>query len=79
MSSISDWQSTYIAAVIKEASLEEISAMYHITVQQNRTKALFNKGTDMLVISPKFFDSLSQKSKLLKSNTCTVTSTNGTD
>ena len=40
---------------------------------------MLDTGANMSVISKKFFNSLPQKLKLLKSNTCTVTSASGTD
>ena len=44
--------------VINEAPLEGISATYHITVQQCTMTALFDIGTNVSVISQKYFDSL---------------------
>ena len=41
--------------------------------------ALFDTGANMSIISQKIFNSLPQKPKLLKLNTCAITSTSGTD
>ena len=79
LSSNLDWLSKDISVVINEASSEGISVENSITFQQCITTALFVTGANMSVMSHKFFNSLPQKPKLIKSNACTVTSVRGTD
>ena len=75
----SDWLTKEDVVIINEASVEGIKSIYHITVQQHTTTAIFDTSANMSVISQKFFDSLPQQPKLLASNICTVMSANGTE
>ena len=56
MSPSSDWLYTDVAIIINEVSMERISATYHITGQKC-TIVLFDAGTNISVISQKFFNS----------------------
>ena len=46
-----DASNTDIAIIINKVSLEQISATYHITVQQCTATALFDTGANMSDIS----------------------------
>ena len=79
ISSNSDWPATKDVVIINKVSVDGISAMYHVTVQEHDTTALFDTSANILAILENMFDSLPQQPKLLISNTCTVMPANGTD
>ena len=54
-----------------------MSATYHVTVQDQPTTALLGTRVNISVILQNFFDSLTQKPKLLKSPNQTVMSASG--
>ena len=68
-----------VGVIINEASLDGISREYSIKVQQCTTKVMFDTNANVSVMSQKLCNSLPQKPKLLKPDTCTMAPASGTD